>query len=213
MLKKTTVTLSLCAFVLLAADTLPQSKPRKHNHGLVPHAGITSQATPRANIQISLPDDLSGQVRELQGYAVAPVKLNMAGRDSQLVGLGSYLVNVVGDCNGCHSKAQYTTNGSPFNGQQAQIDTTLYLGGGMAFGPFTSRNLTPEPENGNLPAGMTLDDFFLVMRTGQDLDQLHPQISPLLQVMPWPAFRNMTDQEIRAIYEYLSAVPPVKVTP
>ena len=30
-----------------------------------------------------------------------------------------------------------------------------------------------------------------------------------LQVMPWPAFRNLTDEDIRAIYEYLSALPPV----
>jgi hypothetical protein len=139
------------------------------------------------------------------------VKLNLEGRDTQAVGLGSYLVNAVGGCNDCHSKSQFTSDGNPFNGQEAKIDTTTYLGGGMAFGPFISRNLTPEPENGNLPAGMTLDDFFLVMRMGQDLDNLHPQMGPLLQVMPWPSFRKMTDQEIRAIYEYLSAIPPVKV--
>ena len=29
----------------------------------------------------------------------------------------------------------------------------------------------------------------------------------LLQVMRWPFFRDMTDHELRAIYEYLSAVP------
>lgn len=194
---------------LLVTNAFSQSKPRKHNHGLVPRL---SQTSPRANIQVTIPDDLTGQVRELQGYAVAPVKLNLEGRDTQAVGLGSYLVNVVGDCNGCHSTVQFTADGSPFNGQAEKIDTTKYLGGGQAFGPFISRNLTPEPENGNLPAGMTLDDFFTVMRTGQDLDQLHPQISPLLQVMPWPAFRKMTDQEIRAIYEYLSAIPPVKIS-
>ena len=25
--------------------------------------------------------------------------------------------------------------------------------------------------------------------------------------MPWPAFQDMTDHDIRAIYEYLSAIP------
>jgi hypothetical protein len=28
-----------------------------------------------------------------------------------------------------------------------------------------------------------------------------------LQVMRWPFFRDMTDHELRAIYEYLSAIP------
>src|SRR5690348_18274396 len=38
-----------------------------------------------------------------QGFAVAPVPLNLQGKDRALVGLGSYIVNVTGDCNGCHS--------------------------------------------------------------------------------------------------------------
>src|ERR1051325_5329688 len=31
------------------------------------------------------------------------IQLNMDKKDRDMVGLGSYLVNVVGDCNGCHS--------------------------------------------------------------------------------------------------------------
>ena len=46
------------------------------------------------------------------------------------------------------------------------------------------------------------------MRTGEDLKNLHPEISALLQAMPWPSFRNMTDRDILAIYEYLRALPP-----
>jgi hypothetical protein len=29
----------------------------------------------------------------------------------------------------------------------------------------------------------------------------------LLQVMPWPTFKNMTDHDLRAIYEYLKVIP------
>jgi hypothetical protein len=29
----------------------------------------------------------------------------------------------------------------------------------------------------------------------------------LLQVMPWPNYKSLTDYELRAIYEYLSAIP------
>ncbi len=63
------------------------------------------------------------------------------------------------------------------------------------------------------------------MRMGTDFDHLHPTCtSPtptptpancipapvdgsVLQVMPWPTFHNMTDHQLTAIYEYLSAIP------
>src|SRR5579862_8891840 len=51
-----------------------------------------------------------------QGFAIAPVPLNLAGKDRALVGLGSYIVNGQGDCNGCHtlsSSAEYTGTGNP----------------------------------------------------------------------------------------------------
>jgi hypothetical protein len=31
----------------------------------------------------------------------------------------------------------------------------------------------------------------------------------LLQVMPWPVYRHLTDHDLRAIYEYLRAIPPI----
>src|ERR1035438_6528849 len=34
----------------------------------------------------------------------------------------------------------------------------------------------------------------------------------LLQVMPWPVHHNMTDHQIEAIYEYLSAIPCIDNT-
>ena len=45
------------------------------------------------------------------------------------------------------------------------------------------------------------------MRHGFDFDHAHPQFGPLLQVMPWPAYANMTAHDLRTIYEYLSAIP------
>jgi hypothetical protein len=80
-----------------------------------------------------------------------------------------------------------------------------YLVGGTRFGPFTSRNLRPDPLSG-LPANLTFEEFLLVMRTGADLRSIAP--SPILQAMPWPAYTKMTDRDLRAIYEYLSALPP-----
>jgi hypothetical protein len=35
----------------------------------------------------------------------------------------------------------------------------------------------------------------------------------LLQVMPWPAFAKKTDGDLRAIYDYLSAIPSLPDNP
>jgi hypothetical protein len=61
---------------------------------------------------------------------------------------------------------------------------------------------TPD-ENGN-PAGLTQDEFIELIRTGHDPDGAPGSV---LQVMPWPFFRHMTDGDLKAIYEYLRAIP------
>jgi len=166
-----------------------------------------------------------------RGFNIAPVPLNMRGKDPDLVGLGSYLVNVY-DCNGCHSAGpatEFAAGGNPYFGQKTAFNLSTYLGGGRDFGaypaegPFPhiiSRNLTPGKSG--LPAGdLTFGDFRNIIRTGMDHDNAHPTCTgapngtclpapfdgSLLQIMPWPLFQNMTEKELRAIYEYLSAIP------
>ena len=149
-------------------------------------------------------DDSNGATtdpRVQQGLNIAPVQLNMTGKDHNQVGLGSYLVNAVGGCNDCHTFPNFAAGGNPFVGQPKQINTTNYLAGGRAFGPVCSRNVTPDSTG--KPAGLDLPTFLKVLRTGADVD--HP--GQLLQVMPWPNFQNMTDDDLTAIYVYLSAIP------
>jgi hypothetical protein len=153
--------------------------------------------------QTEEPDE---QQRIRIGFQIAPVKLQLHDRDHDLVGLGSYMVNAVAGCSDCHTQPPYAAGGNPFMGQPKRVNVENYLGGGQPFGPFTSRNLTPEA--GDLPAGLTYRQFLLVLRTGIDLDHAHPQFGPLLQVMPWPTYQNMTNREIQAIYEYLRSIPP-----
>jgi hypothetical protein len=95
-------------------------------------------------------------------------------------------------------------------GEPKVVNKDHYLAGGQQFGPFTSRNLTPEH---GLPAGRTYAQFKLQIRTGIDLDNAHPMMGPLLQVMPWPTYQSMTDHDLRAIHEYLSAIPPATPGP
>jgi hypothetical protein len=212
-----------------------------------------------------------------QGFAIAPVPLNLAGRNRSLVGLGSYLVNAIGDCNGCHTSGSpsslfiypYKAGGNPYFGQPAMLDPGVYLNGGAFFGmvgtptgPFNyagpaiiTRNLTPNGA-GVPEGGVSLAQFKQILRIGTDFDHIHPSCSPaqlqiinhppnnittvaqleaavnycipggpipgtnfnnqpdgnLLQIMPWPTFSHMTDHDIEAIYEYLSAIPCIDNT-
>ena len=49
------------------------------------------------------------------------------------------------------------------------------------------------------------------MRTGHDPDPA--EHGRLLQVMPWPVTSDMTDRDLRAIYEYLRSIPHASPTP
>ncbi|HJQ97595.1 MAG TPA: hypothetical protein VJ826_04720 [Candidatus Polarisedimenticolaceae bacterium] len=136
-----------------------------------------------------------------RGIDIAPVHLNLAGKSPSLVALGSYIVNAQGGCNDCHTCPPYAEGHDPFAGQDAQVNAENYLAGGTSFGPFVSANITPD-ENG-LPHGLTLEEFIQAIRTGHDPDE--PE--EILQVMPWPVFRNMTDRDLTAVYTYLTAIP------
>lgn len=153
-----------------------------------------------------------GESRSRIGLAISPVAVNLHGRNPGLVGLGSYLVNAVGGCNDCHTHPNFAPGGDPYLGQPKMINAAQYLAGGRAFGPFVSRNLTPEAPSGR-PAGLTFEQFQEVMRHGTDFDHVHPQFGPLLQVMPWPVYQSMSDHDIRAIYEYLSSIPHAEPGP
>lgn len=145
-------------------------------------------------------DDHGGDESKIQqGFAIAPVPLDLRGKNRALVGLGSYIVNT-GGCNDCHTVPPYAPGHDPFLGQPMQVNAATYLGGGDHFGPvIVSRNITPDA-NG-LPSGLTRDQFIAALRTGIDKD------GEILQVMPWPVFGLKTDRELKAIYEYLRSIP------
>ena len=132
------------------------------------------------------------------GFKIAPVSLNLEGRDRAKVGLGSYLVNAVGDCNGCHSSGSaplgiypYVTGNNPYFNQPEKIDPTVYLAGGANFGTvgtptgpngypgpaMITRNLTPD-KNGRPEGGHTLAEFKQIFRQGTDFDHIHPTCTP-----------------------------------
>jgi hypothetical protein len=142
--------------------------------------------------------------RALRGLNIAPVHLNLRGKDRTQVGLGSYIVNAQAGCNDCHTNPPFAPGGDPYQGEPIQINTARYLAGGRDFGGgIVSANITPD-EDGK-PHGLTFQEFRTVIRTGHDPDEP----DEILQVMPWPIFRNMTDADLRAVYEYLTAIPHI----
>jgi hypothetical protein len=141
------------------------------------------------------------------GYGIAPVALDTRGKNRALVGLGSYLVNAQSGCNDCHTHPSYAAGGDPYQGQPIVVNGSQYLSGGRQFGPFTAPNITPDAYG--RPAGLTFEEFKQVFRTGKDPDGS----GRLLQVMPWPIYGNMTDGDLRAVYEYLRAIPSLPDNP
>jgi mono/diheme cytochrome c family protein len=101
---------------------------------------------------------------------------------------GKYLVKIA-DCDGCHSAWE-----APFN--------PGLLGGGnlierMQDSVFSS-NITFDV------SGISYDEniFLQIVHTGKS--------GTLSGVMPWTVFKNMTDEDIKAIYAFLKTIKPVK---
>ena len=96
------------------------------------------------------------------GFKVNPVTLNTAGKDHDLLYLGSYIVNVTGDCNGCHSNGpstEFIGNPALFQPpshtahQVKQINPATFLGGGRDFGGLSrphqpTAHLQPQLDSG-----------------------------------------------------------------
>ncbi len=80
------------------------------------------------------------------GFEIAPVELNLTGKDPNLVGWGSFIVNAEADCNGCHTASPMGTeygstsaSNNPYllfpNRPPWRVQAKYYLGGGENFGP------------------------------------------------------------------------------
>jgi hypothetical protein len=240
--------------LLMKSKLLARPAATASTFGAIVLVGTMLVSSPQMRADNNQGNDDESRIQ--QGFAIAPVPLNLAGKNHDLVGLGSYIVNAQADCNGCHTAGQfpnfnYASGGNPYFNQKQVVDPTVYLSGGQFFGfagtptgpfgysgpPIISRNLTPD-KNGRPEGGHTLSDFKQILRHGTDFDHIHPTCTPdqltaieggatpvciptspdnpvdgdLLQVMPWPTFSLMSDHDIEAIYEYLSAIPCIDNT-
>ncbi|HEX7846281.1 MAG TPA: cytochrome c [Chitinophagaceae bacterium] len=102
---------------------------------------------------------------------------------------GGYIANNIANCKGCHTQRNMMTGA--FEGEP--------YAGGMEIEGFLTPNLTPDSTSRiyGWPEKIFIDRF----RMGK----LVPG-SP----MPWNSFKRMSDEELKAIYNYLQTVKPVQ---
>jgi mono/diheme cytochrome c family protein len=153
---------------------------------------------------------------EAQAKAAAP---------TELVARGKYLVTT-GACEDCHTPWVKPPNGPPgpdptraLSGHPAAIRLTppprLSEGWGMVssstntafaggWGVSFAANLTADKETGL--GNWTEEMFISTLRKGR-----HAGVErQLLPPMPWPAYSQMTDQDLKAIFAYLRTLKPIK---
>lgn len=96
----------------------------------------------------------------------------------------------LGDCAVCHTTENGATNagGRPFE---------------TPFGTVYSTNITPDPESGI--GRWSFAAFDRAMREGISRDGRH-----LYPAFPYTAFRNMTDDDMQALYAYMMTQQPVR---
>lgn len=110
---------------------------------------------------------------------------------------GQYLANHVALCADCHT---------PRGGLQSKSDMDeLFAGDATPASGFPANpaNLTPDNETGI--GRWSEADFLRTLRTGKD-----PEGHELHHFMPYDQLGRMTDDDLRAIYRYLRALPPIR---
>jgi len=135
---------------------------------------------------VVLPTKLSAADRIGMEKALMPITEPVLAPDlSDNIKRGRYLVRI-GECVGCHTS-------------HSEYNPGIFGGGNHIerFGRLVfSANITAD--SSGIPYGP--EGFIFVLRTGKG-----GLLSP---IMPWTAYRNMTDDDLKAIYAYLRTIPP-----
>lgn len=136
---------------------------------------------------------------------------------------GEYLVKIMG-CNDCHTPWKMGPQGPEpdmdrfLSGHPEQIGplpnvkaAAPYIASSFAtntaysgpWGVSYAFNLTPEQNTG---LGIWTEEMFVqTIRTGRHMGVSRPINPP----MPWPAYRNATDDDLKAVYAYLRTIKPI----
>lgn len=159
------------------------------------------------------------------GLVLCSVAANAAADAADKQKRGKYLVGSMG-CEDCHSpktfkggfphpdpKRAFSGYGGmalpaidkkalqPGNWYLMSPDLTAYVG---PWGVSYAANITPDDQTG---IGLWTEDIFVqAMRTGKHMGAGREILPP----MPWNYYRNLTDDDLKAIFAYLETVPAIK---
>jgi cytochrome c553 len=144
---------------------------------------------------------------------------------ADMVKRGDYLVNTMG-CGDCHTPYKMGPNGPepdmslflsghpesmklpppppPSGPWIASIAATMTAWAGP-WGVSYTANLTPDKETG-ISGTYTEEQFIMAIREGKKQGRGRGLLPP----MPWPVIRNLTDDDLKAIFAYLKTIKPVR---
>jgi hypothetical protein len=146
----------------------------------------------------------------MRGPQIALYQVINAGMDTDtlhLFGTGSYLVNAIGDCSGCHTNRDLPTG---------SINTASYLLGGQVFDvppPLWSEgyvrvataNLIGGTNGFFNMTGVQFSTFETLITQGIHAEDPAPERT-VSWPMPWDKFAHMTLTDLEAVYTYMNAV-------
>ena len=72
------------------------------------------------------------------------------------------------------------------------------------WGVSYTANLTPDQETGI--GAWSEENFIQALRTGKHLGGGRDILPP----MPWPAYQNLSDEDLKSIFAYLKSIPPIR---
>src|SRR5262245_41373886 len=137
---------------------------------------------------------------------------------------GRYLVTAMG-CNDCHTPWQMTPDGpepdmsrmlsghpaafAPGEAPKATPDWPTAVSATMTawsgpWGTSFTANLTPDAETGL--GRWTADEFIAALRTGRHQGRGRQILPP----MPYTMIRQLTDDDLKAVFAYLQSIPAVR---
>jgi hypothetical protein len=140
------------------------------------------------------------------------------------VARGAYLVKIMA-CNDCHTPWKLGPQGpepdmtrmlsghpqdmvmppltlakGPWEWAGAGTNTAFAGPWGVSF----TANLTPDPETGL--GKWTAETFIQTLRTGRHEGQGRPILPP----MPYPMYKNATDEDLRSVFAFLQSITPIR---
>jgi len=139
--------------------------------------------------------------RPFLGPKARPLTGRTFERTPQRLERGRYIATALSGCVYCHSQHDWATLGTPITpGSEGAGEVLPY---NDLPGRIVAPNLTPDPETG---AGSWTDDQFArAIREGIGHDG-----RALFPIMPYPHYREMSDEDLASVIVYLRSLPAVR---